>query len=340
MQEKMSYDEIIDVLNFCYLMLDTIGLKLRQANIIEAVKNSKIPEKTSISQKRRIAMQKVMRLGVKEEVIKLKQEFKKLKEKKLTNHRMIMNIINEWENQERQYGELNLVFNRSKKKIKESKMQEYHKIQSIFKRDRITKKGKFLIGQWTIPEFEYLKDNIWVFTEKVNGMNIRINFDGNKINYGGKTDNAQLPMDLIIKLQDIFEPKIELFKSTFIKEEENDNINVTFYGEGYGAGIQKGGGNYKKEKDFVLFDILINNLWLQRKDIQEIAEVFNVDAVPIIGEGTIQDAIDLVKGGFNSVWGDFLAEGIVLRPKIEFRTRRGDRMITKIKHNDFYNKGE
>ena len=29
------------------------------------------------------------------------------------------------------------------------------------------------------------------------------------------------------------------------------------------------------------------------------------------------------------------AEGLVLRPKIELQTRRGKRIITKIKHSDF-----
>jgi len=57
--------------------------------------------------------------------------------------------------------------------------------------------------------------------------------------------------------------------------------------------------------------------------------------VPIVGKGTLQDGIDLVKKGFNSVWGDFLAEGIVARPAVELRTRRGDRVITKIKACDF-----
>ena len=51
-------------------------------------------------------------------------------------------------------------------------MNEYHKIQTVFKRD-IQSKGKTLIeGQWTLPEFEYLASNIWAFTEKVDGTNI------------------------------------------------------------------------------------------------------------------------------------------------------------------------
>lgn len=203
----------------------------------------------------------------------------------------------------------------------------------MFKRD-MSNKGKMLFDQWTIPEFEYLKDLEWIFTEKVDGTNIRVMFDGEKITYGGKTDNASIHGHLIMRLQELFDSKLELFKETFQPKEE-EQTQVCFYGEGYGAGIQKGGGNYKKSKDFVLFDIKIGNFWLLRKDVEEIAAKFGIGIVPIIGKGTLQDGIDLVKKGFNSVWGDFLAEGIVARPAVELRTRRGDRVITKIKACDF-----
>ena len=48
-------------------------------------------------------------------------------------------------------------------------MTQYHKIQSVFKRDPNTKFKTLLEGEYSIPEFEYLKDNEWVFTEKVDG---------------------------------------------------------------------------------------------------------------------------------------------------------------------------
>ena len=203
----------------------------------------------------------------------------------------------------------------------------------MFKR-QMENKGKMLFGQWSLPEFEYLKNNKWVWTEKVDGTNIRVMFDGNEINYNGKTDNAQLHTDLIKRLQYLFNPQLELFKETFKPKNEQEKTEVCFYGEGYGAGIQTGG-NYKKVKDFVLFDIKIGNWWLNRIDIEEIAKKFNIEIVPIIGSGTLEEAIEITKKGFKSQWGDFIAEGIVLRPEVELKTRRGDRIITKIKHKDF-----
>ncbi|KKL53664.1 hypothetical protein LCGC14_2273140, partial [marine sediment metagenome] len=48
---------------------------------------------------------------------------------------------------------------------------------------------------------------------------------------------------------------------------------ITLYGEGYGARIQKGGGDYRKGGDvsFRLFDVLIGETWLRRVDVEDVA---------------------------------------------------------------------
>jgi len=210
-------------------------------------------------------------------------------------------------------------------------MKEYHKIQTVFKRDPENHHKTLLIGEYSMPEFEYLKNNLWVFTEKVDGTNIRVMFNGNEIIFGGKTDNAQIPAFLVQKLQERFLNQLDKFIEKFGVE----SSNVCFYGEGYGAKIQKGGGNYRQDQDFVLFDVKIGDWWLQRKDVEDIAKFFSIDIVPIIGEGTLDEMVEKAKNGFNSIWGDFIAEGIVARPKTELKSRNGQRVITKIKHKDF-----
>lgn len=45
--------------------------------------------------------------------------------------------------------------------------------------------------------------------------------------------------------------------------------------------------------------------------------------------------IGITREGFTSTWGDFIAEGIVARPEVELFDRMGQRIITKIKYNDF-----
>jgi hypothetical protein len=47
--------------------------------------------------------------------------------------------------------------------------------------------------------------------------------------------------------------------------------------------------------------------------------------------------VKICNKGFESQWGDFIAEGIVARPQVELRDRAGHRIITKLKHKDFQN---
>ena len=92
-------------------------------------------------------------------------------------------------------------------------MKEYHKIQTVFKRDPETKYKTLIYGEYALSEFEYLKDNLWVFTEKVDGTNIHIMFNGLGIKFGGKTDRAQIPSELTNKLNELFFPQLETFKT-------------------------------------------------------------------------------------------------------------------------------
>ena len=209
--------------------------------------------------------------------------------------------------------------------------QEYHKIQTVFKRD-MQNKGKIIEGSYSLPEFDYLKDNEWVWTEKVDGTNIRIDWvRGAGRKFDGKTDNAQIPAFLYKRLEELFPPeKLD----AAIKTEDADFL--TLYGEGFGAKIQKGGGNYKHDGvDFVLFDVLVGDWWLKRPDVVKVALALKIRVVPIIGTGTLGEAVEMVWGGIKSIWGDFNAVGLVMKPSVELQTRAGHRIITKIKHKDF-----
>jgi len=208
-------------------------------------------------------------------------------------------------------------------------MKTYHKIQTVFKRDPETKFKTLLENDYSLPEFEYLKNNKWIFTEKVDGTNIRIMFQDSKITFGGKTDRAEIPNKLVNRLNEKILPLIDKFVEIF------NDADVCLYGEGYGAKIQKGGGNYRADQDFVLFDIKIGHWWLKREDVEDIANKLNLDIVPIIGSGSLEELVEYVKTGFNSKWGEFIAEGIVARPENELLARNGDRIITKLKHKDF-----
>ena len=217
-------------------------------------------------------------------------------------------------------------------------MNTYHKIQTIYKRDQETKFKTLLEGQYSLPEFEYLKDNEWTFTEKVDGTNIRLMYDGTTLRFGGKTDKAQIQSELANKLSTFCSDKLEEFNKMFANDDNENPIQVCLYCEGYGPKIQSGG-KYRKDQDIVLFDIKVGRWWLNRNAVEAIANTLGLDVVPIIGFGTLDDAIEMTREGFKSQWGDFIAEGIVARPVVELKARNGERIITKIKHKDFIQNG-
>lgn len=211
-------------------------------------------------------------------------------------------------------------------------MNQYHKIQTVFKRDERTK--QIIRGDYSMPEFEFLKHNTWIFTEKVDGTNTRVMWNGDKVIFGGKSDDASIPVHLLYALQSLFEGTVK--RQIFISAFGFEKTEVCLYGEGYGNKIQAAGKNYIPDgHDFVLFDVKIGDVWLERENVVDIGAKFGIKVVPIIGEGTLDEAIKMTEKGFHSLWGEFTAEGIVARPKTELKTRRGDRIITKIKYRDF-----
>lgn len=207
-------------------------------------------------------------------------------------------------------------------------MKEYHKINTVFKRDENNKHKTLLEGQWSLPEFDYLANNEWVYTEKVDGMCIRVMIDNQEVRFGGKTDNAQIPSSLVNRLHDIFSPQKSLLLEMFPD-------GACLYMEGYGNKIQSGG-KYRSDQSVVLFDVKIGHWWLKRDSIEDIAQKLHLEVVPVIGSGNLFQMVDITRKGFNSHWGEFIAEGIVARPSIELLSRSGSRIITKIKHKDFY----
>lgn len=211
-------------------------------------------------------------------------------------------------------------------------MNEYHKIQTIFKRDPQTNHKGLLIGEFSLKEFEFLQNNEWVFTEKVDGTNIRVKYNAaiSEVSFGGKTDNAQIPGKLVTRLQQRF--PLEKIQEVF--NDPDPDLRVCLYGEGYGPNIQAGG-NYRSDQDFVLFDVKVGDWWLQRSDVEDVAKRLELDVVPVLGTGTLEDMISMCRKGFNSTWGEFEAEGLVARPAVELKTRSGDRIITKLKCRDF-----
>ena len=244
----------------------------------------------------------------------------------------------------------------------------YQKINTIFMRD--AKNVIMPYDSFTEPEFEYLRGLKWRGEEKIDGTNMRIEvtkvpiwdggIEGSTINgvkfnvrIAGKTDNAQIPKNLLKHMQEKY-PIEKVLAALGLKEfipidewemehnwltyEQIPDI-YTIYGEGYGEGIQSGGWYIKGGNEFIVFDVKVNDIYLKTEARDEIATKLGAPIVPLIGYFTLDEAIDFVRKGFRSVVAENpevkMAEGLVLRTDLGLRNRMGKRLIVKVKYEDF-----
>lgn len=206
-------------------------------------------------------------------------------------------------------------------------MKEYHKIEGLYKRDELTK--KLLPNEYRNEAVEFLKDCQWEFTEKIDGTNIRVHWDGHKVEFAGRTDKAIIPSKLMEYLVQAFGGEV----NEQVFEEHFGNKDVVLFGEGYGAKIQNGG-DYRSDNSFILFDVTVEDVFLRREAVADVARYFGIDVVPVVLTGTIKDAENFVRNRPNSTIGTAKMEGLVGRPKVELCTRMHNRVIVKVKVRD------
>jgi len=224
---------------------------------------------------------------------------------------------------------------------------EYCKINSIWKRhgcyfDQFGKergdpyspemKKKLIVGDYACPEFANIRK--WSVDEKVDGTNIRIFYKDGKVNFGGRTSAAQLPCHLLDYLQETFTDYA--LNKAFPAKEEEPYPSVILFGEGYGPKIQAGGGNYRKDPGFILFDVVIGNWWLKREDVKIISEKLNIPMVPHIGIMTENEIVDFVKSKPLSRCSEVpqMMEGVVCRSEPLMLFRNGLPIMWKLKTRD------
>lgn len=76
-------------------------------------------------------------------------------------------------------------------------------------------------------------------------------------------------------------------------------------------------------------------MYIDREGVEGLATSFNVDCVPVVLRGTIQEAVDLVKKKELSSIGTAPREGLVGTPAVRCFDHYGNRIIVKIKECDF-----
>jgi len=214
--------------------------------------------------------------------------------------------------------------------------ERYPKIQSLYKRD--PKTHKLILGKYTTEEFEYLASNKWVFTEKVDGTNIRLVWSGTSVRILGRTDRAQIPAGLMQRFTD--DELHDLPRSSANLAEALADIfgdyPAVLFGEGYGLKIQKGG-SYRKDQGFILFDVWADGHWFTRIQMQEVGDHLGFKLVPVVLTGTLHDMERLCRDGFESTVAENTkcqAEGLVGVPAVPVLDGFGNRIIVKLKHKD------
>lgn len=141
---------------------------------------------------------------------------------------------------------------------------EYPKIQTLYPRGS---DFKVATEQTRFPEYDMIKPKYWLYTEKVDGTNIRVILTPEgEVLIRGRTDRAQFSAMVMERLQSFF-PQTHV-KRVFGPTERSHG--VILYGEAYGPKIQKGG-IYREDVGFRLFDVAVGRWWLRWDDVVDVA---------------------------------------------------------------------
>lgn len=205
--------------------------------------------------------------------------------------------------------------------------------RSVFDPLRQKFRQSFIEGDYACPEFGSI--NRWMIDEKVDGTNVRIFWEPNdpfSPNFGGRTDNAQMPTNLLQHLQ-------QTFTREKLQKQFPDVKKVILYGEGYGPKIQACGSRYRKDVSFILFDVWIDGWWLEKQNVLDIADALDIEHTINQSIMSTDEVVEFVKSQPKSYIAEdrnLVMEGVIARsvPLMLFRQRNSPIMF-KLKVRDF-----
>ena len=76
-------------------------------------------------------------------------------------------------------------------------MREYQKIETLYKFDNVTKTYR---KEFFNPYVDYLKDNEWIASEKIDGTNVQVEYDGHRVAFHGRTERTNFPKEVLAAL--------------------------------------------------------------------------------------------------------------------------------------------
>ncbi|MCM1323266.1 MAG: RNA ligase family protein [Acetobacter sp.] len=176
----------------------------------------------------------------------------------------------------------------------------------------------------------YLSNADWAYKRKLDGENQRVFWDGEQARWNGKSDNYTCSTEWEEYMNSTFIE--EIFEEKFSRE-----AKVFLFGERMGKKVQTNELGLD-HAEFVLFDVVVNGVFLGQDAINEIAHAFGIHSCFDFMQGgdmmyvdTLEKLIERCADGEFKDW-----EGIVATPQVELFDGYGTRIITKIKTCDYY----
>lgn len=226
----------------------------------------------------------------------------------------------------------------------------YPKIQTLYNRDE---NFKVNIDEFRWKEFEMIQ--FWDIYEKVDGRNVRLLVEPTKITSGKKSYPSYRMYYGGRKVRSTFSVKEHDCLKDLVSKSVLEEVFIPYipaqyviFGELYGVGVQSGG-NYRPDLTFKVFDIFVldeknvyGGWWLEREDMMELSASLGLDVVPFMGQYTVDDVYDFLIGEPTSIISEmeggnpeYIMEGVVARSSPMLFTRRGERVMWKLKCKDF-----
>jgi hypothetical protein len=177
--------------------------------------------------------------------------------------------------------------------------------------------------------------------EKIHGTSAHIGWDGNQLRFFTGDSHANF---------------IKLFDAPALMTKLAENglgigRKCVIYGEHYGGSIQGMSDTYGKDQKFIVFDVQIDDLWLNVEKAHGFAQGMGLEFVHYCKIPTTIEAIDAerdapsvqaIRNGISTivnllgpVENPKKREGVVLRPLIELRKNNDDRIIAKHRNDEF-----
>lgn len=211
-------------------------------------------------------------------------------------------------------------------------LERYLKIRNVYKFNADTK--KYIRGEFAYPALEYLKDLKWIATEKYDGTNTRVYWDGYKVSFYGRGNRSEFSDKMKALYNNVFENAEIIFEQNF-SHADGSPKEVTLFMETYGGKIQ-GAKNRKwyneKEESLIGFDVMIDGKYIDRAEIKSVFDLFNIPSVELKEYNNLQEIIDEVEERSKEEQKDYF-EGYVATPKIPLYaiTENQGRIIIKVK---------